>query len=117
MTDNPRARSDPPHGLVITLREVWEQGQETRETLTVLAKDVGELVAVNKRLDAHSKTLVEHDGRLDKLEIAQAIVTAQTKPKAPWYAVTGAIVGIVAGVVSIITLLSLLGQISQALTP
>ena len=105
------------HGVVITLREVWEQGQETRELVGGLAKDVGELVAVNKRLDAHSKTLVEHDGRLDKLEIAQAVVAAQQRPKTHWTAIVGGIVGIIAGVVSIITLISLLGQISRALTP
>lgn len=104
-----------PHGVVITLREVWEQGQETRDLVGGLAKDVGELVAVNKRLDSHSKTLVEHDGRLDKIEIAQAVVAAHQRPRAPWYAVTGAVVGIVAGVVSLVTLLSILGDISEAL--
>lgn len=106
-----------PHGLVITLREVWEQGQETRDLVGGLAKDVGELVAVNKRLDSHSKTLVEHDGRLDKIEIAQAVVAANQRPRAPWYSVVGAVVGIVAGVGSLITLIVLLGQISRALTP
>ena len=105
-----------PHGLVITLREVWEQGQETRELVGGLAKDVGELVAVNKRLDSHSKTLVEHDGRLDKIEIAQAVVAANVRPRTPWHSVVGAIVGIIAGIGSLITLIVLLGQISRALT-
>ncbi len=114
MTDDPRADS---HSVVITLREVWEQGQETRELVAGLVKDVGELVAVNKRLDSHSKTLVEHDGRLEKIEIAQAVVSAQQRPKTHWTAIVGGIVGILAGVVSIITLISLLGQISRALTP
>lgn len=109
--------SDVTHGVVVTLPEIYAQVQKTDRKVDELTTSISELVAVNRRLDAHSKTLVEHDSRLDKLEIAQAVVTAQTRPKAPWYAVTGAIVGIVAGVVSIITLLSLLGQISQALTP
>lgn len=105
------------HGVVITLREVWEQGQETRELVGGLAKDVGELVAVNKRLDAHSKTLVGHSDRLDKLEIAQAVVAAQQRPRTPWYVTVGAVVGIVTGLGALITLMTMLGQISAALTP
>lgn len=106
-----------PHGVVITLREVWEQGQETRELVVGLAKDVGELVAVNRRLGFHSKTLMEHDGRLEKLEIAQAVVAAQQRPRTPWYVTVGAVVGIVTGLGALITLIAMLGQISRALTP
>lgn len=114
MTEDPKSGS---HGVVITLREVWEQGQETREIVGDLANSVGELVAVNRRLDSHSQSLAEHDGRLDKLEIAQAVVAAQQRPKTHWTAIVGGIVGILAGVVSIVTLISILGQISQALAP
>lgn len=112
----PPERDHQP-GVVITLREVWEQGQETREIVGGLAADIGELVAVNRRLDSHSKTLVEHDGRLDKLEIAQAVVAAQQRPRTPWYVTIGAIVGIVTGLGALITLMTMLGQISAALTP
>lgn len=115
MTIPPDREHQP--GVVITLREVWEQGQETKEIVGSLAADIGQLVAVNKRLDAHSATLVEHDGRLDKLEIAQAVVAAQQRPRTPWYVTVGAIVGIVTGLGALITLIAMLGQISQALTP
>jgi len=114
MSEDPRSGS---HGVVITLREVWEQGQETRELVVGLAKDVGELVAVNHRLDSHSKTLVEHDGRLEKIEIAQAVVAAQQRPRTPWYVTVGAVVGIVTGLGALITLIVMLGQIIRALTP
>lgn len=106
-----------PSGVVITLREVWEQGQETREIVGGLAADIGELVAVNRRLDSHAKSIVEHDGRLDKLEIAQAVTAAQYRPPTPWYVKLGAVVSIVTGVGALITLIALLGQISRALTP
>lgn len=115
MTIPPEREHQP--GVVITLREVWEQGQETRKLVGGLAKDVGELVAVNKRLDSHSKTLVEHDGRLDKLEIAQAVVAAQHRPPTPVYVKIGAAVSIITGAGGLITLIVLLGQISRALAP
>lgn len=115
MTIPPDREHQP--GVVITLREVWEQGQETKEIVGSLAADIGQLVAVNKRLDAHSKTLVEHDGRLDQLEVAQAIAAAQQRPRTPWYVTVGAIVGIVTGLGALITLIAMLGQISQAITP
>lgn len=115
MTDNPEREHQP--GVVITLREVWQQGQETKEIVVALASDIGQLVAVNKRLDAHSKTLVEHDGRLEKVEIAQAVVAAQQRPRTPWYVTLGAVVGIVTGLGALITLMTMLGQISAALTP
>lgn len=115
MTIPPEREHQP--GVVITLREVWEQGQETREIVGGLAADIGELVAVNRRLDSHSKTLVEHDGRLDKLEIAQAVVAAQQRPPTPVYVKIGAAVSIVTGAGGLITLIVLLGQISRALAP
>lgn len=110
-------------GIVVTLKEIHDQmlltGRKVDETdrkVDLLTNSIGELVAVNKRLDLHHKTLNEHDQRLDSLEIAKAIIDSNAKPKAPWYSTIGAIVGILAGTVSLIMLLSLLGDISTSLS-
>lgn len=97
------------------LRKIDQKVDVTDRKVDALNNAIGEMVAFNRRLDSHHKTLQEHDQRLDKLEIAHAVVAAQSRPRAPWYAVTGAVVGIVAGVVSLITLVSILGDISRAL--
>lgn len=111
---------DPPpksaqHGVVITLREVWDQGNETREMMGELTRQIGELVPLNKRLDAHGVSIHEHDQRLEKIEIAQAVAQAQQRPRAPWYVVVGAVVGIVSGVAGLFAVLAYLSQISSAL--
>lgn len=100
-------------GVNIPLRRIYEQVQETDRKVDKLTIAVGEMVAVNKRLDAHHVLLAQHDERIDVLEQHKAVVDSRTR--APWYAVTGAVVGIVAGVVSLVTLLSILGDISEAL--
>lgn len=100
-------------GVHIPLEKIYEQVIQTDKKVDRLATAVGEMVAVNKRLDAHHKTLAEHDQRINVLEQHKAVVDSRTR--APWYAVTGAVVGIVAGVVSLITLLSILGDIAEAL--
>lgn len=106
----------PREGIVITLRDVWEQGQETRATVNDLVTSIGELVAVNKRLDAHHNTLELHDKRLDVLEIAKEVLAAQQRPKTPWYNVVGAVVGIVGGVGALLALVITLSQLTQALS-
>lgn len=103
------------HGVVITLREVWQQGQETRETLNGLASSVSELVAVNRRLDSHSKSIAEHDARLDQLETFKAVSLSQQRPRAPWYSIVGAVVGIVSGVVAVVTLITIASKLGAAL--
>ena len=103
-------------GVVITLRDVWEQGQETRATVNDLVNSIGELVAVNKRLDSHHNTLELHDKRLDVLEIAKEVLAAQQRPRTPWYNIVGAIVGIIAGVSGLIALVVTLSQLTQALS-
>lgn len=110
-------------GIVVTLKEIHDQmlltGRKVDETdrkVDLLTNSIGELVAVNKRLDLHHKTLNEHDQRLDILEIAKAVSESNAKPKTPWYSTVGAIVGILAGSVSLIILISLLGDISNSLS-
>lgn len=103
------------HGVVIGIREVYEQGQETRQMVGDLATQIGELVPLNKRLDAHGATLHEHDARLDKLETWQAVALAQTRPRAPWYAVIGGIVSVISGVGLMIALLVTLTRVGTLL--
>lgn len=102
-------------GVTITLTQIYEQQQQTDKKVDNLAAAVGDMVAINHRLDQHHNRLNDHGTRLGTVETAQAIATAQQRPRAPWYAITGAIVGIVAGCVSIITLISVLADIADAL--
>lgn len=102
-------------GVTITLTQIYEQQQQTDKKVDNLAAAVGDMVAINHRLDHHHNRLNDHGTRLGTVETAQAIAAAQQRPRAPWYAITGAIVGILAGVISLITLLSILGDISDAL--
>ena len=103
------------HGVVIGIREVYEQGQETREMVGELAAQIGELVPLNKRLDAHGATLHEHDARLDKLETWHAVALAQTRPRAPWYTIVGGIVAVLSGVTLTIALIITLTRVGTLL--
>lgn len=102
-------------GVLITIREIWTQGQETREQLTELATSVKELVAVNKRIDAQRSITSAHDARLDKLEAWRTKVEAQQRPKAPWWAVVGAVVGIITGIGALISLIAVAVKVAAVL--
>lgn len=103
------------HSIQIGIREVYEQGQETREMVGELAVQIGELVAVNRRLDAHSKSIAEHDQRLDKIEIVQAVLQAQQKPRTAWTGVVSAIAAIIGGTGGGIALIVYASKIGAAL--
>lgn len=117
MTIPPHSRrdTDTPNGVIVTLDEIYRQVQATDDKVDRLANAVGDMVAINRRLDQHHDRLNDHGTRLGTVETAQAIAAAAQRPKVHWSVITGAIVGIVAGVVSLITLLSILGDISDAL--
>ncbi len=102
--------SDDP-GVVVTLREIYERQQATEEKLDSVLVAVEQLVAVNKRLDHHHDWLNDHGSRLSVLETAQAVAAAQIRPRAPWYSVVGAIVGIIAGVTGLVTLISIASKL------
>ncbi|MBC9954956.1 hypothetical protein ICM05_09930 [Leucobacter sp. cx-42] len=101
--------------VVITIREVWEQGQETRHQVGELATSVKELVSVNKRIDAQRSITSEHDARLDELETWRTKVEAQQRPKAPWWAVVGAVVGIITGIGALISLIAVAVKVAAVL--
>lgn len=106
--------SDAP-GVVVTLAEIYKQVQATDDKVDKLASAVGDMVAINRRLDQHHDRLNDHGVRLGTLETQQAISAATQRPRAPWYVVTGAIVGIVGGIATVIAVLKALGEISIAL--
>lgn len=55
------------------------------------------------------------DERLRKVEQTVAEIKAQQRPRTPWYAVVGAVVGIVGGLGTIITLFVLLSRMMAIL--
>lgn len=111
--------SDPktgPHGVVIGLPAIYAQVQETDDKVDLLTNKIGELVAVNRRLDSHSATIAEHDQRIDKLEIVQAVLQAQQKPSTPWPSIVTAVAAILSSVVTIGALLVMGSKIAAALS-
>lgn len=102
-------------GVVVTLAEIYKQVRDTDDKVDKLATAVGDMVAINRRLDQHHDRLNDHGVRLGTVETQQAIVAATQRPRAPWYVVTGAIVGIVGGIATVIAVLKALGEISIAL--
>lgn len=117
MTIPPRHEPVVEIGLTQIYTEVQAQGDK----LDKLTAAVGDMVAINRRLDQHHDRLNDHGSRLGNVETAQAtaaaVAAAVARPRTHWTAVVGAIVAIVAGVGSLITVIVLLGQISRALAP
>lgn len=105
--------SDLQPGVVVTLPEIYKLARATDKKVDELTNAVGEMVAVNKRLDSHHVKLAENDHRLDELEKHKAVLDSHQR--APWWVVLGAIVGVVTGIGALLGLLSVLGQISEAL--
>lgn len=74
MTDHPRTA---PIGIVITQRDVYDQVLSIDEKVDTLTAAVGEMVAINKRLDSQHERQNGHGERLRKLEatvLAQGII-------------------------------------------
>lgn len=63
MTDSSR-----PHGVVVTLDQIYKQVQDTDDKVDKLASAVNDMVAINKRLDQHHDRLNTHGERLRKSE-------------------------------------------------
>lgn len=108
----------PPHrddvqGVVVTLPEIYRQVQATDDKVDKLATSVGQMVAVNKRLDQHHDRMNDHGTRIATLETANAIAASRTK--APWWVVTGAVTGIVSALGVTFAIIAALGKISTAL--
>ncbi len=102
-------------GVVVTLAEIYKQVQATDDKVDKLASAVGDMVAINRRLDQHHDRLNDHGTRIGTVETQQAISAATTRPRTPWYVTVGAIVGILGGAATLIALLRVLGEISIAL--
>jgi len=106
-------------GVVVTLDEIYKQVQATDDKVDKLAAAVGDMVAINRRLDQHHDRLNDHGSRLGTVETQQAIaaatIAATAKPKATWYQILGGVGVILTGLVSIVLLITYLGKISSAL--
>lgn len=97
----------------IPLKQIYEQVQATDKKVDELTTAVGELVAVNKRLDNHHAKLDVHDRRIDVLEQHKAILDSRVK--APWWIVLGAVVTVVTGLVAIVSLLDVMSTIADVI--
>lgn len=102
-------------GVIVTLDEIYKQVQATDDKVDKLASAVGDMVAINQRLDQHHNRLNDHGTRLGSVETVQAIQKATQRPRSPWYITVGAIVGIIGAALTLIQLMRVLGEISIAL--
>lgn len=101
-----------PLGVMVTLPEIYKQVLETDDKVEQLTKSVGEMVAVNKRLDQHHARLNDHGSRINTLETSQAIQQAVAPRKAPWYSIVAGVVGIVTGLIALVALLNIAAEIT-----
>lgn len=107
----PQQRESPP-GVIVTLDEIYRQVKDTDEKVDNLAAAVGDMVAINRRLDQHHDRLNDHGSRIGTVETWQAIAAATTPRKAPWYSIVGGIVGIATGLIALVTLIQIANQIN-----
>ena len=74
--------AEPPtktgaHGVVITQRDIFNKVEDLDDKLVALTNAVGEMVAINKRLDSQHDRQNGHGERIRALEIkvtAQAVI-------------------------------------------
>ena len=101
-------------GVNIPLHRIYEQVQETDRKVDKLTIAVGEMVAVNKRLDAHQVLLAQHDERIDVLEQHKAVV--DSRQRAPWWVVVSVVCGSLTAAGALAALLGVLYQVGRALS-
>jgi hypothetical protein len=116
----------PDAAVVITPREVYDRvlGMEKNvsdvkgllEQVVLLQKERDK--TVDTRLEDHSKQLGSQDTRLAVVEVdvrilKEAAATSE-KRRAPWWAIVGAVVGIISGVGGMIALFLTLATLAQA---
>ncbi len=107
----PQQRESPP-GVIVTLDEIYRQVKDTDKKVDNLAAAVGDMAAINRRLDQHHDRLNDHGSRIETVETWQAIAAATKHRKAPWYSIVGGIVGIVTGLIALVTLIQIANQIN-----
>lgn len=78
--------------------------------------DITGIAVTLGRIEEKVSHLQGMDDRLRKVESDLTELKAQQKPKAPWWVVIGAVVGVIGGVSTLIGLFVLLSSLSQALS-
>lgn len=104
--------TDQRTGVIVTLDEIYKQVQATDDKLDKLSIAVGDMVAINSRLDQHHDRLNDHGGRLGTVETQQAISAATAPRKAPWYSIVGGVVGITTGLIALVALLRIASELT-----
>lgn len=79
------------------------------------AIDITGIAVTLGRIEEKVSHLQGMDDRLRKVESDLTELKAHQKPRAPWWAIVGAIVGIIGGVSTLIGLFVLLSSLSQAI--
>ena len=102
-------------GVMVTLDEIYRQVLNTDDKVDKLASAVGEMVAINHRLDQHHSLLNNHETRIVSTETYQAIHAATARPRTPWYITVAAIGGIITAIGALFSVVVILGKVSQAL--
>ncbi|RLP76341.1 hypothetical protein D9V32_05580 [Mycetocola tolaasinivorans] len=110
---------DPDEPAVrVTLTSIYAELGGLKSEVAALVAQLGPHVILTKEKQAeYEKRLENHGDRLGSLEGRITRLEAAQRPRAPWYAVTGAIVGILTGAGALIALIGMLGRIAEITTP
>lgn len=100
----------------ITLDKIYTEVQGLRQDVTKLQGDLPHHVTFTKaKQDEYEERLENHGRRIFDLEHRVTQIEAQVRPRAPWYAVVGAIAALLASVATAITLIAIASKIGAAL--
>ncbi|WP_156027435.1 hypothetical protein [Mycetocola saprophilus] len=102
----------------VTLSAIYAEVGGLKSEVAALVAQLGPHVILTKekqgeyekRLENHGDRLGNIEGRLTRIEAAQ-------RPRAPWYVVTGAVVGILTGAGALIALVGTLARIAELSNP
>lgn len=97
----------------IGLRQVYEKVEMTDEKVDKLAVAVGQMVAINQRLDQHHDQLAAHSTHINTLRTEQAVIKTAIRPRTPWYSIAGGIASIIGGIGSLVLVFKVIALIGS----
>jgi hypothetical protein len=100
----------------VTLDAIYSEVQGLRADVTRLQSDLPHHVTLTKgKQEEYDDRLANHGKRIFDLEHRVTQLEGQVKPRAPWYAVVGAVAAILTSGVTVITLITIASKIGAAL--
>lgn len=106
--------TDDQPSVKITLSDIFNRVVAVETQVQSLSATLPSHVQLTKdKQEEYEQRLENHGTRLSTLDTRMTILETRQTPRAPWYSVVAGVVGILAGVGSLLTLLVVLGKLSQ----